>query len=690
MPTHPEPDFDVVSQQALRELKSHPNPFVLTTVVAGVEDECLAADVPEIFQAQRADLRDVVELYRQPNQPSRVVPIIGERGVGKSHMLLTFRAEMTDRPFRRGLGTLLFVADNYSDRLDSVDYFLWQVVNHLLSSSVEKAQALNRLAQMTASRLLSEALCRATHLEKIRMIPTNGPLGRLSLWTGLGGAARNRIERADRLARACEDESTENLATACEEVDISVQVAQRLIVEYLNQSESRDAMGLMRRELYSKLSRLALTGERDPLEEYLTGGYLEGVDSTSRSGRSSRLLLKALLELFHTFEIATVLVFDQLEDFLRAPSPDAEDQLRRAFSQSLAALVNHVPGLCILVFTERGLWDAVSSKMDAYARDRLLQPFSLPGRSLQDRIALPSSLDREVITHIIQRRVRPLLPGLDLTGLDEIFPFRESDLEKSHEWQTIRVTLKELAQIYNSILHAETEPSSALIATPIVGPEPGKTSIDGGYLRARWQTALASARKSIAEGITPALIPEVQTSLDTWLRFLKKMAIPETEGWAKIELITDTDKGPYGYLNVLRFDRVNDPGIGIAVWLGQGTVRPHDLRCRLAFFKANPCPIKTLILFREDGEASLSGVTRTTYKEAINAGRDVRIIPYLPSDFEALIAFTRWHHMIHPDVQLAGPESEAALKEYAPKLSDKLLAWIAEWRLPLAEEVIHE
>src|SRR5207249_1386683 len=98
--------------------------------------------------------------------------------------------------------------------------------------------------------------------------------------------------------------------------------------------------------------------------------------------------------------------------------------------------------------------------------------------------------------------------------------------------------------------------------------------------------------------------------------------------WAGVDLINDPAKQQYGYLNVVRTDAPNNPGVGIAAWLGEGSAKPHDLRQRLLFFRSNPCPIRTLVLLRKDGPETLTGATRMEFDRAIKAGRDVRVHQY--------------------------------------------------------------
>src|SRR5688500_15452423 len=83
-----------IQAAALEHLRRRINPFTFSVATAGTEDHCLAFDVPDLFDSQRADLMAVIQLYRNPKQPSRVYPILGDPGTGKTHLLTTLQAEL--------------------------------------------------------------------------------------------------------------------------------------------------------------------------------------------------------------------------------------------------------------------------------------------------------------------------------------------------------------------------------------------------------------------------------------------------------------------------------------------------------------------------------------------------------------------------------------------------------------------
>jgi hypothetical protein len=485
------------------------------------------------------------------------------------------------------------------------------------------------------------------------------------------------------------------LPGACAEAGIEPGRAEAVVEAHLERTEGKAVAGALRLGLYSRLCHFALLGDREPVEDFLSGeGYREGPGHVTGSGQLTRRLLVTFLELFRALGIPAVLVFDQLEDFLVAPTPERKHDLRDTFSQALAALVNNVPGLCVLVFAERGLWnEAILGRVEKYARDRMDQDFSLPGRPSRRSIDMPDRVSPHHLAEIIRVRVRGALDGFDTTGLSETFPFAEAHLQALGQETTVRSCLRRLAGWFNEVVFQTTSPPALPPPAPSRDGRGGDTG--GGKpppdtaareelasrFRALWQAELQGAKKRLEGGEPrPTLIPEVQTALDRWLQYLKGEGITGSEPWAAVELVTDEDMGCYGYLNVIRFGDPNAPGLGIAAWLAKARGRPIDLKRRLEFFDKVPCPVRKLVLFREDGEAALAGDTKSIYDEAVGKGREVLVVKYEQRQMEALLAFGGWLQSVKPEAEAAGPAGGTALKEFVTRLSAELLRWIDSWR----------
>jgi hypothetical protein len=141
----------------------------------------------------------------------------------------------------------------------------------------------------------------------------------------------------------------------------------------------------------------------------------------------------------------------------------------------------------------------------------------------------------------------------------------------------------------------------------------------------------------------------------------------------------------YGNLCVIRTDGQHAPGVGIAAWLGKKKAQPNDLSQRIAFFSLNPCPIRTLVMLRADGEDALVGETKLVYERALRARRDIRIQKYEPKHLHAIMAFGGWHQTALGEIEAAKefvPDAEKIFHQFLGELSTDLLTWIESWRQP--------
>jgi hypothetical protein len=710
----PEPrTAEQLRKAALDRLRQGTNPFTFSVATAGTEESCEHFDVPELLDAQRRDLRAVVELFRQPPQPSRAFPILGDSGTGKTHLLNTFQTELQREAEQEGKACLVVVADHFSVGLDAIDFFFWQIVNHLLARSGPGAHIMRGVSVRLTARLLAEALRQMPPDRQARLVPARGFWDAWRFRLGGRAAVQARLDVVSGLINLC-DLAPADVRSACSDAGIAPEQALGVIEEHLAATEGRDTAGSLRRDLYARLARVCLLEEREPIEDFLTGEYLQGGAQVVGAGQSTRRLLTALLELFRTLVVPIVLVFDQLEDFLVAPTQERRAELRNAFGQALAALIDNVPGLCVLIFGERALWyETILAGIDPYARTRLDQEFGLPGRAARRSINMPDRISREHLTRLVQRRVRPTLDGMDLahdascaTELPAEFPFEESQLRELESESTVRGCLRKLSRWFNEIVYlAESPPQGAAAATRsgVIAPaspgavQQGKTtppptasSTTGpapddqllAQLGARWQTALAAARRILQEkGYCAALIPEVQTALHRWLTHLKDTGLTGSGPWSAVELLTDTSKGPFGYLSVIRVDQADRPGLGLAAWLGERRGRMEDLQRRLQFFEHSSNPIRTLVLFRRDGEAAIAGGTKDIY-DAARTRRDIRVHRYEEADLVALLAFPLWQQAVTPDLDAARDRAVPTRQAFVARLSERLLGWIDSWRQP--------
>src|SRR5437870_5803668 len=74
--------------RAVEVLRRTGNPFRNYFARNPDDEVCARYHVPELFSREREQLLGVVDLYRQaPTTHSEVVPILGNKGAGKAHLL---------------------------------------------------------------------------------------------------------------------------------------------------------------------------------------------------------------------------------------------------------------------------------------------------------------------------------------------------------------------------------------------------------------------------------------------------------------------------------------------------------------------------------------------------------------------------------------------------------------------------
>src|SRR5438094_1871247 len=77
-----------LSEQALEILRRAGNPFRNYFARNPDDEVCARYHVAELFARERDQLLSVVDLYRYtPNLHSEVLPILGNKGSGKTHLL---------------------------------------------------------------------------------------------------------------------------------------------------------------------------------------------------------------------------------------------------------------------------------------------------------------------------------------------------------------------------------------------------------------------------------------------------------------------------------------------------------------------------------------------------------------------------------------------------------------------------
>ncbi|QDU19991.1 hypothetical protein [Urbifossiella limnaea] len=680
----PSPPADPATAAALDRLRQGVNPFASQVTTVGTAEESLLSGVPAFAAPQLAELLEVIGQYRAGTATTRAYPVIGDRGAGKTHLFHTLRAELRRQAAEAGDETLLVVVDRLSPGMDAIDYLLWQIVNHFLAHRGDGGRLLGDIAGRLTARLLGEALRQLAPHQRAELTPAGGFWSKL----GIGGGAQTqaRLDAVEKLVQACgvKHPTPDMIRGAVDEARIKPETALGVVVQHLDRTESKDVVGWLRKELYGRLALVVLLDDREPFQDLHQGDIEDAPANVKNAGNLGRRLLETWLELLANLSIPVVVVFDQLEDYVNSPDKEQERMNKAFFSDSTAKFINELRNVCLLIFAELGFWQDLLNNAEGYVRERLTQPFILPGRPSKSALYMPVKAEPGVVVELIRQRLRVHYSDLDLTGLDDTFPFDAKDVKKFAAEPSIRLCLRAMGKRYDDIVHkpAPIGPGPTLPPTP---PPPRDLKR---VLAELWKDMLVRAERDIEneESVGTPFIPKVQNALDGWLQCLHQHRLTGSGAWQKVELVTNTKLGAYGYLTVIRTDGPNKPGLGIAAWLGQAKGQPYDLRQRLTYFKLNPCPINRLVLLRQDGEAALKGqATKDAYEKAEKEGRDVRVVPYEPRHLHALMAFTPWLQAASAEVAGAketDTAADTAFRDYLAELSRELLGWIDAWRLP--------
>src|SRR6516164_4892767 len=122
-----------VSERALESLRRAGNPFRNYFARNPDDEVCTRYHVQELYAPEREKLLAVVDLYRyDPSTHSEIVPILGNKGAGKTHLL---------HSIKHGPETawqMLVTPGTYQKDADFLEYLLFQVIDTLLGGSKQK------------------------------------------------------------------------------------------------------------------------------------------------------------------------------------------------------------------------------------------------------------------------------------------------------------------------------------------------------------------------------------------------------------------------------------------------------------------------------------------------------------------------------------------------------------------------
>jgi hypothetical protein len=661
-----------LSERALEVLRRAGNPFRNYFARNPDDEVCARYHVPELFAKEREQLLGVVDLYRYaPTTHSEVVPVLGNKGSGKTHLLYSIKHGP------EGTWQLLVTPGTYQKDTDFLEYLLFQVIDTLLGGGKQKnARPLDYVGEQLVRALLATALAALAPKERLDLFPVPA-LGRWTRFLGLGGSqAQERTQwLIDALSRPLPlPFQAGAVRRACAEAGIEAGRACDLVLNHIEKTEAHNTAGLMRRHVLAGFARAVLLGDEADLANFLTYGFAE-LDFQVRPTRQDLVLalFRVLMEVLRGLHIPVVVAFDQLEDLLLARRNDDAHRTAEAFFAGIVQALHHLDGISFLVFAERGLWNRFVPSLDGYIQDRLNNPIHLPNHGTLKTLRLEAP-PPELVRRVVEARLRPALEELpDFTELPPLFPFTEEQAERvAHTEPTLRDMLQQFRHLFDRIVFgaeasfedrgSPAAPSNRLPAPElpagvksvvIVEAPPDLAARDSRSadvpktpIGELWDQEVRSARRKLEpEGALTGATRELQAGLGAFLRICHEHGV-KVGPWRLQHVVPEWTFGEhptYGAITIAHWVcKDGQPWkVGIGLFLGRGPAKPKDLGTKLSALEVEPAVIDHLILLRPEDDLGLSGKSKSLWQEAERRGRHARLEPVALDAFAALYGFPR-------------------------------------------------
>jgi hypothetical protein len=705
-----------LANHALDTLRHAGNPFRNYFARNPDDDVCARFHVPELFATERAQLLGVVDLYRStPGTHSEMVPVLGNKGAGKTHLLHSIKHGS------EGAWQLLVTPGTYQKDTDFLEYLLYQVIDTLLGGAKQKGRRpLEFVSEELARRLFHQALSASNRDEQLDLFPAPG-LGRWTRKLGLGSSqAQERTQWLIEQLTQPFPQGCAHLRRLCAESTLAPDKACELTSRFVDRTEPHNTAGLLRRHIYHGLTRAALIGDESDLANFLTYGFAE-LDVKVQPSRQDLVLalFKVLMEVFQSLRIPVVVAFDQLEDLLLARRNDDGHRMAEAFFAGIVQAMHQIDGICFLVFAERGLWNRFIPSLDGYIQDRLNNPIHVPGHGTIKALRLEAP-PADLVSKVVQARLQSAREGTDDASLPSIYPFTDEQVTRIAKTEpTLRDMLQQYRQLFDHLVYGQvqktaydTEPATnapsarisqaliegtpqlksvVVVETPAGPVDPStaqvtthvtRTKPDHGqtaHLQETWDQQLAAARQQLEpEGALTGAARELQAALGAFLQTCHEHGV-KVGPWRLQHVVPEfsfSEHPTYGVITIAHWVcRDGQPWkVGIGLFMGRGAGKPRDLETKLAVQSATPPVVDHLILLRPDDDVALTGKSKTLWQDAERRGQHARLEPMPLDSFALLYSIPRWLSAVAeslPDGQ-ALPNLADLIQERCEKLLEQV------------------
>lgn len=451
---------------ARESLKRAGNPFRNYFARNPDDDVCTRYHVPELYAAERDLLQAVIDLYRyDPNTHSEVVPILGNKGAGKTHLL---------HSIKHGLGgpwQMLVTPGVYQKDSDFLEYLLFQILDSLLGGAKQQGRRpLDVVGQLVVRKQLAQAVRDLKPEERVELFPPPG-IGRWARRLGLGNTQAG--ERADWLADQLSGTAEFARAPmpinqALSEAGLTAERAYELMVSHAKKTETRATAGLMRQRIVEGFAKAVLLKDETELANFVTYGFAE-LEFAVRPSRQDLVLslFKVMMDLFRSLKVPVVVAFDQLEDLLLARRSDDGHKIAEAFFAGIVQVMHQIDGLVFLIFAERGLWNRFVPSLDGYIQDRLNNPVHVPKLGTVKAIRLEAPAVN-LVRRVVEARLRPVLDEANMAGdWPDTFPFTDEQIDRIARTEpTLRDMLQQFRHLFDHVVYETADEPKSVVPRP--------------------------------------------------------------------------------------------------------------------------------------------------------------------------------------------------------------------------------
>ena len=460
----------MLTESILESLRQTGNPFRNFFARNPDDDICARYHVPELFAKEREQLLGVVDLYRaNPTLHSEMLPVLGNKGAGKTHLLHSIKHGT------QSAWQMLITPGTYQKDTDFLEYLLFQLIDTMLGGGKQRGRRpLEAISETLGRRLLLHTFDSMTRDEQMSLFTTSG-LGKWVARLGLGSSqAQERTQwLIEQLARAGDNAQLRRL---CAEVNLDAGKACELVWTHLDRTETHNTAGLMRRHIYHGFVRAALLGDESDLANFLTYGFAE-IDYKVKPSRQDLVLalLRVLMEVFQSMKVPVVVAFDQLEDLLLVRRNDDGHRIAESFFAGMVQAMHQIDGICFLVFAERGLWNRFVPSLDGYIQDRLNNPVHVPGHGTLKALRLEAP-PLELVRRVVEVRMQPVLQELaERTERPSVYPFSDEQVQQIAKTEpTLRDMLQQFRQLFDHLVYGEVQQASYDTDTKLPSPHRGR------------------------------------------------------------------------------------------------------------------------------------------------------------------------------------------------------------------------